>query len=81
VSDGPAEAMCADYIRKFAWITVEELRSQQERDAGELIECRREWADRAAVHMYRCEVSASGNLSFVTLYADPRASFAVGRSR
>ena len=80
-SDGPAEAMCADYLRKFAWSTTEELRLQQERDARELIECRREWADRAGVHIYRCEVSAAGHLSFVTLYADPHASVALPGSR
>lgn len=80
-SDGPAEAMCADYRRKFAWATVPELRSQQERDARELIDYRREWAGPAGVHIYRCEVGATGQLSFVTLHADPHASFARPGSR
>ncbi|MGH7554949.1 MAG: hypothetical protein ACREMQ_18265 [Longimicrobiales bacterium] len=70
--DGPPEAMCGDYRRKFDWATVEELRAQQERDAGELIEYRADWAARAAVHIYRGEVGMTGNLSFVTLHADPK---------
>jgi hypothetical protein len=69
-SDGPDEAMCADYRRKFTSGTVEELRLQQEQDARELIEYRAEWADRAGIHIYRCEVGAEGELSFVTLHAD-----------
>jgi hypothetical protein len=67
---GPPEAMCADYTRKFDWASVEELRAQQECDARELIEYRADWAARAAVHIYRCEVEATAGLSFVTLHAD-----------
>lgn len=69
--DGPGEAMCADYRRKFAWATVEELRAQQERDAQELLRYRSDWAGQTQVHIYRCEVDANGNLCFVTLHADP----------
>jgi hypothetical protein len=70
-ADGPTEAMCADYRRKFAWASIEELRAQQEHDAHELLAYRAEWAERAGVSIYRCEVGAAGELSFVTLHADP----------
>ena len=71
--DGPAEALCADYRRKFGWGTVDELRKQQEQDARDLLRFRWEWAHRAAVSLYRCEVDAAGQLSFVLLHGD-RAS-------
>jgi hypothetical protein len=69
--DGPDEAMCADYRRKFAWASTAELLAQQERDAQELLRYRSDWAGQTSVHIYRCEVGARGNLSFVTLHADP----------
>jgi hypothetical protein len=65
--DGPAEAMCADYRRKFEWASVADLRAQQEQDARELLDYRRQWAGRSSVHLYRCEVGANGDLAFVTL--------------
>jgi hypothetical protein len=70
-ADGPAESMCADYRRKHAWATTAQLRTQQEQDARDLIETRWQWAGAAQVLVYRCEVSASGTLAFVTLHADP----------
>lgn len=69
-ADGPAEAMCADYLRKLKWATTEELRAQQERDAHELLAERRQWAGNAQVTVYRCEVTASRSLSFVSLHDD-----------
>jgi hypothetical protein len=72
-ADGPPEAMCADYRRKFAWAATAELREQQERDARELIEYRRDWAALASVHIFRCEVNATGDLRFATLHVDPGA--------
>jgi hypothetical protein len=70
-ADGPAEAVCADYRRKFAWASSTEIRAQQEEDAKELLRYRHEWAARAAVSIYRCEVNADGNLAFVQLHAVP----------
>jgi hypothetical protein len=69
--DGPAEAVCADYRRKFEWATPAEIRAQQEEDARELLRYRDEWAARAAVSIYRGEVNAAGDLAFVQLHADP----------
>ena len=65
--DGPAEAMCADYRRKFEWASVADLRAQQEQDARELLDYRWQWAGRSSVDLYRCEVGANGDLAFVTL--------------
>jgi hypothetical protein len=70
-ADGPAEAVCADYRRKFEWAAEAEIRAQQEEDARELLRYRHEWAARAAVSIYRCEVNADGDLAFVQLHADP----------
>lgn len=69
-ADGPDAAMCADYRRKFSFAGTMELRSQQEQDAKGLVRYRWEWARQAKVHVYRCEVGATGDLSFVTLHAD-----------
>jgi hypothetical protein len=66
-SDGPAEAVCADYRRKLPWASPAILRARQEQDSQELWERREEWAGRAAVHIFRCEVDARGSLAFVDL--------------
>lgn len=70
-ADGPLEAICADYRRKFAWATTDQVRSQQERDAHELVVNRWKWAGSASMHIYRCEVNDAHGLSFATLHADP----------
>jgi hypothetical protein len=67
---GPAAAVCADYRRKFPWASPVELRKQQEEDARELLRYRHEWSDRAAVSIYRVEVSASADITFVPLHVD-----------
>lgn len=69
--DGPADAVCADYQRKFARATPAELRAQQEEDARDLLRYRHEWSDRAGVSIYRCEVGAGQQIRFVRLHADP----------
>ncbi len=68
--DGPTEACCADYRRKQPWATDAQLRAQQEKDAAELLAERWQWAGKARVSMYRCEVTGSGELRFVTLHID-----------
>jgi hypothetical protein len=67
---GPEEAVCADYRRKFGWASPAEIRAQQGQDAHELLSYRWQWAGRAAVSLYRCEVDAAGELSFVALHVD-----------
>jgi hypothetical protein len=68
---GPDAALCADYRRKFGFAGAAEIRAQQEQDARGLIRYRWEWAGRANLQVYRCEVGANGELSFVTLHSDP----------
>jgi len=69
-SDGPAESICADYSRKQPWATVAQIRAQQEKDTGELLETRLQWASKASVAVYRCEIAANHALAFATLHAD-----------
>jgi hypothetical protein len=64
---GRIEAACADYRRKMPTAPIADLRARQDLDAEELLSRRQEWADAAAVLFYRCEVDASGSLSFVNL--------------
>jgi len=61
---------CADYRRKLPWASLAELRGQQEADAIDLLERRREWASDAGVMLYRCEVDGAGKLTFVNLDPD-----------
>ena len=68
-SDGPSEAVCADYRRKLPWATPDVLRQRQARDALELLQLRREWAASAEVSMYRCEVDGQRSIAFRPLDA------------
>ena len=68
-SDGPAEAVCADYKRKLPWATPDVLRQRQARDAVELMQLRAEWAASANVAIYRCEVSVDRSIGFRPLDA------------
>jgi hypothetical protein len=69
-ADGPAEAMCADYRRKLPQLSLSNLRSQQQRDAEELMTRRDDWAGNARVRVYRCETHGDGSLEFVSLDSD-----------
>jgi hypothetical protein len=75
---GRIEAACADYRRKLPWANLAELRAQQEADAVDLLNRRREWASDAGVLLYRCEVDAAGQLAFVNL--DPDSSLGSERT-
>ena len=66
-SNGPADAMCADYRRKLPQLPVSSLRDQQQRDAHDLMQRRDEWAGKARVRIYRCETTGDGGLEFVPL--------------
>jgi hypothetical protein len=65
---GPAEALCADYRRKLPFATPPYVAERQMMDALELIEIRSTWAGKAEVSAIRCEVDASGEVSFVELH-------------
>jgi len=70
--NGPADAVCADYRRKLAWASPALLSDRQRVDALELIEIRSQWAGRAEVSAYRCEVNESHDVSFVPLDLEAR---------
>jgi hypothetical protein len=61
--DGPEEALCADYRRKFPWAPVEELMRWQVDDANELR--RTDWGKSVQVHTYRCEIRGDNKVQFV----------------
>ena len=66
-SDGPPDAMCADYRRKMSGASAAAIRTRQERDASELLERRHEWAGAATVSAYRCEVGPTLRITFHAL--------------
>ena len=63
-TDGPVEAMCADYRRKMPWASAEQMNIRQRLDSTELIERKSEWAGDAYVASYRCDVHAGGEIRF-----------------
>jgi hypothetical protein len=63
--DGPDEAICADYRRKFPWATAEEIRQQQEQDAREVIRSYRDL--NVTIEAYRCEICGDGRVQMVGL--------------
>jgi len=67
---GPAHAVCADYKRKLPWASPEMLRDQQRRDAVDLIQRGDQWAGKANVSAYLCEIDASHHVAFVQLDSD-----------
>jgi len=66
-ANGPAHAACADYKRKLPFATPEMLRDQQRRDAVDLIQRSDQWAGKANVSAYRCEIDAAHHVTFVPL--------------
>ena len=65
--DGPPDAVCADYKRKHPTASPATIRARQAQDAAELLERRHEWAGRATVAVYRCEVNAKHRVTFQEL--------------
>lgn len=64
-ASGPAHAVCADYKRKLPFATPEMLRDQQRRDAVDLIQRGDQWAGKANVSAYLCEIDVSHHVTFV----------------
>jgi hypothetical protein len=61
--DGPEEALCADYRRKFPWASMAELADQQARDAIDLK--RMDWGNGVQLFVYRCEIRGDNKVQFV----------------
>jgi len=66
-ASGPADAVCADYKRKLPFATPEMLRDQQRRDAQDLIQRSDQWAGKANISAFLCEIDASHHITFVQL--------------
>ncbi len=66
-ADGPDEAMCADYRRRFPTLTTAQLRAQQETDARELLLTHFGGPDRLRVEVLRAETTAQYRVRFVGL--------------
>jgi hypothetical protein len=67
--DGPPDAVCADYKRKLPWTSPQLLRDQQRRDAIDLIQRSIQWAGKAEVSAYRCEIDGAHHVAFIPLDA------------
>jgi len=65
--NGPPDAVCADYRRKLSWASPALIRDRQLVDALELVEIHGEWAGKAEVCAYRCEVDESHDVTFKAL--------------
>jgi hypothetical protein len=68
-AQGPVEAMCADYRRKLAACTADELRHQQELDVREVEGLLRGWRAQLQIDTYRAEVQPGRAVVFVDLSA------------
>jgi hypothetical protein len=65
--DGPAHATCADYIRRQSFLTPNEIRAQQQKDAVELLRSDIALGVTVRMHAYRCEVRSDLRVQFVPL--------------
>lgn len=69
--DGPPEATCADYRHKLPNLTPGQIREQQQRDSDEVLHNGFGWNVSPRVHPYRCEVTGTGAVQFVSLRSEP----------
>lgn len=69
-ANGPKEALCADYLRKFPSMSAERVRAQQAADVRDLLARRHEFAGDAMLALYRLEVDVHGMLGVVPLHED-----------
>lgn len=68
-SDGPADAVCADYTRKLPTLSPSQIRLQQEEDAVDVV--RRVFAGpHLRVRVFRAEVQQDGLVHFVDLMGE-----------
>lgn len=64
-ADGPEEAACGDYRRKFPGRSAHEIRRRQDDDLTEVL--RSGISRGVTVECYRCEVTALGTVQFVPM--------------
>jgi hypothetical protein len=65
--DGPPEALCGDYKRRFSGRPAAELRAQQEQDAKEIARAMFPPGTRVLMRFFRCEVTRDATIQFVQL--------------
>jgi hypothetical protein len=66
-ADGPDDAMCGDYRRRFPGRSVAELRAQQERDARDVARAMFAPGGRVRLRIFRCEVTRDARIQLVPL--------------
>jgi len=66
-ADGPAEASCGDYKRRFSGRSPAELRAQQEQDARDIARAMFPPGGQLRLLVYRCEVTRDDRVQFVPL--------------
>ena len=66
-ADGPAIATCADYLRRQPYLTPDEIRAQQLKDARSIMREGIGMGVTARMHAYRAEVTGAGGVQFVPL--------------
>jgi len=64
-AEGPEEAACGDYRRKFPGASAHEIRKRQDTDAAEVV--RQPVFRSTQVEVYRCEVTGRGEVQFVSI--------------
>lgn len=65
-ADGPEDALCGDYRRRFPKVSPAGIRTRQDADAAEVI--RRGFGLGIRVLAYRCEVSRAEQYVFIPLH-------------
>jgi hypothetical protein len=66
---GPARAVCADYRRKYAHRSAEELNTCHEQDARSALQATGlRWLPRVRVRVFRAEVMSDASVRFVELF-------------
>jgi len=63
--DGPVEAVCGGYLRRFPTSTAASIRLQQERDVRQIM--RDGLGPEVRLELYRCEVMKDGLVRFASM--------------
>jgi hypothetical protein len=71
-ADGPPEALCGDYKRRFHGRSPAELRALQEHDARDIARVIFPPGSRVKLFVFRCEVTRDSRLEFVPLAVEPQ---------
>jgi len=64
-ADGPTQAVCGEYLRRYPTSTAANIRLQQERDAGQVM--RAGLGPDVRLELYRCEVNRDGVVLFAPM--------------